>query len=98
MKALTIVPGKTNSAEVQEVDEPSARDGSITVNALELGLCGTDFELIAADYGWAPPGSDHLIIGHESLGHVLEAPEGSGYSKGDLIVGIVRRPDPVPCS
>lgn len=98
MKALTIEPGKANSAQVQDVPEPSQRDGSIVVKALELGLCGTDFELISAEYGWAPPGSDHLVIGHESLGQVQEAPENSGYSKGDLIVGIVRRPDPVPCS
>lgn len=98
MKALTIEPGKANSAQVQDVPEPSVGDGSIVVKALELGLCGTDFELISAEYGWAPPGSNHLVIGHESLGQVQEAPESSGYSKGDLIVGIVRRPDPVPCS
>src|SRR5215831_15299438 len=97
MKALTIVPGKPNSAAVQEVPEPPASDGSVLVRALELGICGTDFELISADYGWAPPGSEYLILGHESLGRVEEAPEGSGFQKGDLIVGIVRRPDPVPC-
>lgn len=97
MKALTIVPGKANSATVQDVPGPPASDGPILVRALELGICGTDFELIRADYGWAPPGSDHLILGHESLGRVEDAPEGSGFQKGDLIVGIVRRPDPVPC-
>jgi len=37
------------------------------------------------------------VLGHESLGRVLEAPEGSGFAAGDLVVGIVRRPDPVPC-
>ncbi|MBV8818574.1 MAG: glucose 1-dehydrogenase [Acidobacteriaceae bacterium] len=97
MKALTIIPGKANSAAVQDVPEPSPDYGSIVVNALELGICGTDFELISAEYGWAPPGSDHLIIGHESLGRVAEAPTNSGFNKGDLVVGIVRRPDPVPC-
>lgn len=97
MKALTIIPGKANSATVQDVPEPSPDYGSIVVNALELGICGTDFELISAEYGWPPPGSDHLIIGHESLGRVAEAPTNSGFNKGDLVVGIVRRPDPVPC-
>ena len=97
MKALTIIPGKANSASVQDVAEPSPDYGSILVDALELGICGTDFELISAEYGWAPPGSDHLILGHESLGHVAEAPANSGFEKGDLVVGIVRRPDPVPC-
>lgn len=97
MKALTIVPGKGNSAAVRDVPEPPASDGTVLVRALELGICGTDFELISGDYGWAPPGSEYLILGHESLGQVEEAPSGSGFEKGDLIVGIVRRPDPVPC-
>ncbi|MBV9084500.1 MAG: glucose 1-dehydrogenase [Acidobacteriaceae bacterium] len=97
MKALTIVPGKPNSASVQDVDEPSAKEGDVLVRTLAIGICGTDFELVAADYGWPPPGSDQLILGHESLGRVEEAPPNSGFEKGDLVVGIVRRPDPVPC-
>src|SRR5947209_7465131 len=97
MKALTIVPGKANSASVQDVPEPPLSDGSVLVRALALGICGTDFELISADYGWPPPGSDHLILGHESFGCVEEAPQESGFQKGDLVVGIVRHPDPVPC-
>ena len=97
MKALTIIPGKANSASVKDVPEPSPEYGSVLVDALELGICGTDFELISAEYGWPPPGSDHLIIGHESLGRVAEAPANSGLTKGDLVAGVVRRPDPVPC-
>lgn len=97
MKALTIVPGTPNSASIQNVPDPSPSDGVILVRALDLGICGTDFELISADYGWPPPGHRHLVIGHESLGRVEEAPANSGFAKGDLVVGIVRRPDPVPC-
>ncbi|MGI9074405.1 MAG: glucose 1-dehydrogenase [Bryobacteraceae bacterium] len=97
MKALTIIPGKPNSASVQDVPEPPLSDGSVLVRALALGICGTDFELISADYGWPPPGSNELILGHESLGRVEEAPQDSGFEKGDLVVGIVRHPDPVPC-
>jgi threonine dehydrogenase-like Zn-dependent dehydrogenase len=37
-------------------------------------------------------------MGHESLARVVEAPPACGLTKGDLIVGIVRRPDPVPCT
>src|SRR6185312_14559139 len=46
----------------------------------------------------APEGERRLVIGHESLGRVLEAPEGSGFAAGDWVVGIVRHPDPVPCA
>jgi threonine dehydrogenase-like Zn-dependent dehydrogenase len=97
MQALTIVPGKANSASVQTVADPPPGDGQILVRAHELGICGTDFELISGNYGWAVPGSDQLILGHESLGVVEDAPADSGFSKGDLVVGIVRRPDPEPC-
>jgi glucose 1-dehydrogenase len=97
MKAITIYPGKANSASLQEVPEPGADEGDALVRALALGICGTDFELISAEYGWAPPGSDHLILGHESLGRVEDAPPNSGFAKNDLVVGIVRHPDPVPC-
>ena len=68
------------------------------VKTRAIGVCGTDIEIIAGDYGWAPPGEDRLALGHESLGEVLDAPEGSGFAAGDLVVGIVRRPDPEPCS
>ena len=44
------------------------------------------------------PGPERLILGHELLGRVEEAPQGSGFARGDLVVGIVRRPDPVPCA
>ncbi len=48
-------------------------------------------------YGWAPPGRERLILGHESLGRVVDPGPNSGLQPGDLVVGIVRRPDPVPC-
>jgi glucose 1-dehydrogenase len=52
---------------------------------------------VEGKYGWAPPGKDRLVLGHESLGRVLEPGPVPGLAKGDLVVGIVRRPDPVPC-
>ena len=97
MKALTIAPGKKDSASVHDVPEPPQAEGSILVRALALGVCGTDFELMSGDYGWAPPGHDRLILGHESLGCVEEAPADGRFKVGDLVVGIVRHPDPVPC-
>jgi threonine dehydrogenase-like Zn-dependent dehydrogenase len=77
--------------------EPPEADGPVLVQTVAIGICGTDLEIINGDYGWAPPGAERLTIGHESLGRVLEAPADSGLKEGDLVVGIVRRPDPVPC-
>jgi threonine dehydrogenase-like Zn-dependent dehydrogenase len=77
--------------------DPPLEDGPILVQTQEVGICGTDLEIINGDYGTAPPGQDRLIIGHESLGRVAQAPAGTGFSPGDFVVGIVRRPDPDPC-
>ncbi len=97
MRALTVAPGTPNSAQLDNVPEPPVSDGAVLVRTLALGVCGTDREIVSGDYGWAPPGQTRLVIGHESLGKVKEAPADSGFKPGDLVVGIVRRPDPVPC-
>jgi threonine dehydrogenase-like Zn-dependent dehydrogenase len=68
----------------------------VLVEALAVGVCGTDVEIASGLYGWAPPNKERLILGHESLGRVLD-PGPSGFAVGDHVVGIVRRPDPVPC-
>jgi glucose 1-dehydrogenase len=98
MKALTVIPLQAGTAELSEVDEPPATDGPILVETLAVGICGTDIEILSGGYGWAPPGRQRLVLGHESLGRVLEAPAGAPVAAGDLVVGIVRRPDPVPCA
>ncbi|MFI7055862.1 glucose 1-dehydrogenase [Streptosporangium canum] len=97
MRALTVVPQRRNSLAVTDVPDPEPGENDLLVDALAVGVCGTDKEIAAGDYGWAPPGRDRLVIGHESLGRVRQAPDGSGFSPGDLVVGVVRRPDPVPC-
>ena len=98
MRALTVLPGKARTIRLDEVAAPPQSDGAVLVRALALGVCGTDREIIDGDYGSAPPGEQRLILGHESLGEVLEAPSGAAVKRGDLVVGIVRRPDPVPCA
>jgi glucose 1-dehydrogenase len=97
MRALTVAPGIVDSAQVEDVPDPPPSDGTVLVRTLALGVCGTDREIVAGHYGWAPPGKRRLVIGHESLGKVEQAPAGCGVKVGDLVVGIVRRPDPVPC-
>jgi len=97
MRALTVTPGRANSTRLEDVPEPAASDGPLIVDTLAVGVCGTDVEITSGQYGWPPPGRERLIIGHESLGRVREAPGESGFARGDYIVGIVRRPDPVPC-
>ena len=98
MLALTVQPRLANSLQLDDVPPPPDSDGSVLVRALSLGICGTDREIVEGQYGWAPPGARRLIIGHESLGRVESPPSGCGFAAGDVVVGIVRRPDPVPCA
>lgn len=97
MRALTVRPGEKDSLEVREVPEPAPAVGELLVQGLAVGVCGTDREIVRGEYGWAPPDREWLVLGHESLGQVRQAPPGSGFSAGDLIAGVVRRPDPEPC-
>lgn len=96
MRAVTVIPGKPDSATVSELPDPPESDGTVVVDGVLMGVCGTDVE-ITQGYGWAPPGSAALVLGHESLGRVTAVPDGTHLAVGDLVVGIVRRPDPVPC-
>ena len=98
MRAITVHPLKANSIELRDVPEPAPGHGTLLVEAIALGVCGTDREIIAGDYGAAPDGDERLILGHESLGRVLEAPDDCGLKRGEHVVGIVRQPDPVPCA
>jgi threonine dehydrogenase-like Zn-dependent dehydrogenase len=95
VRALTVVPGTAGTAALDDVDEPPEADGAVLVEVEAVGVCGTDREIVSGAYGQPPPGSARLVLGHESLGRVVQA--AGDLSAGDLVVGIVRRPDPVPC-
>jgi len=97
VKACTVKPGDVSSARVEEIGPPPESDGEVLVQGLYVGICGTDVEVSVEGYGEAPAGHDRIVLFHESLGRVLDAPAGSGFAAGDLIAGVVRRPDPVPC-
>ena len=95
MKAVAVVPGKR---QIQLIDQEPPRLTSPTqvkLRMLEVGVCGTDREICAFQYGTPPAGSEHLVIGHESLGQVVEVgPEVTRLARGDLVVTMVRRPCP----
>jgi glucose 1-dehydrogenase len=97
MRAITVVPGDAASAELSELPEPRPGDGELLVEPLLLGVCGTDREIVDGIHGEAPPGHDRLVLGHELLGRVRSAPPHTEAGEGDLVAGIVRRPDPEPC-
>ncbi len=97
MKGIAVVPGKPDSVHLADLPEPSADDipngRGVLVEALHVGLDGTDAEINAAEYGAAPEGYDFLVIGHETFGRVLEVGQNVRKLKpGDYAVATVRRP------
>jgi threonine dehydrogenase-like Zn-dependent dehydrogenase len=93
MKAIAVFPDKK---EVQLIDLPEPKLESPTqakLRMIDVGICGTDKEIVAFQYGTPPAGSDYLVIGHESLGEVVEVGSSvTGLKPGDLVVTTVRRP------
>jgi len=69
----------------EDIPEPDGREGSILVEAVAAAVCGTDIEITEGKYGWAPPGKTRLVLGHESLGRVIDPGPSSSLKKGDLV-------------
>src|SRR5437762_1452464 len=93
MKAIAVFPSER---QVRLIDHPEPRIQSaseVKLKILEVGICGTDREICAFKYGTPPPDSDYLVIGHESLGEVVETGKNvKRLKKGDLAILTVRRP------
>jgi glucose 1-dehydrogenase len=97
MRAITVVPGDPASARLSELPDPEPGPQDLLVEPLLLGVCGTDREIVGGVHGEPPAGDERLLLGHELLARVLTAPAASTVREGDLVAGIVRRPDPEPC-
>lgn len=91
MRALVVTPGTSGSARIADIEEAS---GEVVVETIAVGVCGTDREIVSGEYGSPPPGRKELVLGHEALGRVVR---GGGFEPGELVVPMVRHPDPVPC-
>ena len=97
MKAVAVYPA-THAVDIIDIAEPRiAAPAQVKLRMLEVGVCGTDKEICAFAYGTPPPGADHFVLGHESLGEVVEAgPAVADLHVGDLVVSTVRLPCPDP--
>jgi threonine dehydrogenase-like Zn-dependent dehydrogenase len=98
MQAIAVQPGVADSIHTRTVRRPDVADvpegRGVLVRLIRVGLDGTDREISQGLFGSAPPGDDHLIIGHENVGRVVEAgpavpPE---LGVGTIVVATVRRP------
>ncbi|MGN6106335.1 MAG: alcohol dehydrogenase catalytic domain-containing protein, partial [Kofleriaceae bacterium] len=93
MRALAMFP-RQRELRIVEVPTPVlAGERDALVRIREVGICGTDREILDLHHGAPPPGSDRLILGHEALGEVVEVgPAVRTLEPGDLVAITVRRP------
>ena len=95
MQAVGVVPGVREVRLLQHEAPEIGGANQVRIRSLEVGVCGTDREICTFVYGSPPVGFDYLVLGHESLGEVIEVGSGvSRFSSGDLVVPSVRRPCP----
>ncbi len=62
--------GPSGSVVLEDVPEPSAGPGEVTVRLAACGVCGTDLEKLRGNYRTAG------ILGHEPVGRVADVGEG----------------------
>jgi glucose 1-dehydrogenase len=95
MRAIGVTPAKREVALLSLPAPTITTDTQVKLRILEVGVCGTDREIAAFEYGTPPDGSESLVLGHESLGEVVEVGAGvKSLRPGDLAVPSVRRPCP----
>lgn len=98
MRAIAVFPKERAVRLIDDHPEPRIESPTqVKIRMLEVGVCGTDHEVVSFQYGTPPPGEKYLVLGHESLGQVIDVGDRvSRVHPGDLVVVMVRRPCPHP--
>lgn len=95
MLAIAAHTGSTEPRIVEVAPPREPGPGEVLCRTLELGICGTDREILHSANPWTPPGDDFLVLGHECLARIEAVGSGVGeYKSGDLVVPAVRRAKP----
>ncbi|GAB6946299.1 glucose 1-dehydrogenase [Vulcanisaeta sp. JCM 16161] len=93
MKAVTVIPLVKDSLALRDMPKPLPKRGQVLLSPIEVGVCGTDKDIIEGKYGAPPPGEEYLILGHEAVAEVVELGDGvDNVGVGDVVVPTVRRP------
>ena len=95
MRAVGVIPSQKEVRLIDHAAPQISADQQVKVRSLEVGICGTDREICTFVYGSPPEGDNYLVLGHESLGEVVEVGNDvSGLKRGDLVRAF--RPPPLP--
>src|SRR5262245_51261683 len=92
MLAIAAETGTPRPTFVGAPQPPQPAAGEVLCRTLELGVCGTDREILKSTKPWVPVGERRLILGHECLARIEAVGTGvTGFQRGDLVVPVVRR-------
>jgi glucose 1-dehydrogenase len=92
MLAIAAQTGSTQPVIVEAGSPPDPAVGEVLCRTLELGICGTDREILLSAKPWTPLGEERLILGHECLARIESIGPGvTDYRVGELVVPVVRR-------
>ena len=95
MRAIAVTTAEKKLGIINLAEPQLLSPTEVKLRMIEAGVCGTDKEICAFEYGTPPRGSSDLVIGHESLGEVVEVgAKVTRVKPGDLVVPMVRRPCP----
>jgi len=92
MQAVAAQPRSSEPVLVQAPPPPEPPPGAVLCRTRQLGICGTDREILASGRPWIPEGESQLILGHECLAQIEQVGSGvADLASGDWVVPIVRR-------
>ena len=99
MLGIAAIPGHSEPRLVKAPEPGRPQPGQVLCQTIELGVCGTDREILHSQDPQVPAGEQHLILGHECLARVIEVGSASSDAPhatavGDLVVPVVRRSKP----
>jgi glucose 1-dehydrogenase len=92
MRAIAAEYGSSKPRFVEVSQPGDPQSGEVLCRTLELGICGTDREILLSQKPWTPDGERHLILGHECVARVEAVGLGvDGFGVGELVLPVVRR-------
>lgn len=92
MKAIAALSNSSEPRIVELAEPPAPAPHEILCRTLQLGVCGTDREILLSQQPALPDQQPFLVLGHECLARVEQVGSEIAHLRpGDLVVPVVRR-------